>query len=109
MKKYFLFIIYHLLFIISAVGQGTLDDYNRAYSLRKTFTWSKVLNHVDDARWLPDGRFQYHLTDGAKGTWHFGQVNADGSITLDSPPALPDREGAVSIKEVANQLPFFGS
>ena len=97
MKKYFLFIIYHLLFIISAVGQGTLDDYNRAYSLRKTFTWSKVLNHVDDARWLPDGRFQYHLTDGAKGTWHFGQVNADGSITLDSPPALPNREGADTI------------
>ncbi|MBR1681906.1 MAG: prolyl oligopeptidase family serine peptidase [Bacteroidaceae bacterium] len=82
MKKYFLFLIYHFLFIIPIVAQGTLDDYNRAYFLQRTFTWAKVKNHVDDARWLPDGRFQYHLTDGAKGTWHFGQVNADGTITL---------------------------
>jgi len=82
MKRYLSFIIYHLSFIISLSAQGTVDDYNRAYSLQRTFTWSKVLNHVDDARWLSDGRFQYHLTDGARGVWHFGQVNADGTITL---------------------------
>ena len=82
MKKYFSFFIFHFLFIISLSAQGTVDDYNRAYSLQRTFTWSKVLNHVDDARWLSDGRFQYHLTDGARGVWHFGQINADGSITL---------------------------
>ncbi len=82
MKRYLSFIIYHLSFIISLSAQGTVDDYNRAYSLQRTFTWSKVLNHVDDARWLSDGRFQYHLTDGARGAWHFGQVNADGTITL---------------------------
>ena len=82
MKKSVLFIIYNILFIISAVAQGTIDDYNRAYSASRTFTWAKVKNYVDDARWLPDGRFQYHLTDGASGTWHFGQVNPDGSITL---------------------------
>ena len=82
MKKSLLFIIYHLLFIISLSAQGTLEDYNRAYSLQRTFTWQKVTNHVDDARWLSDGRFQYHLTDGDKGLWHFGQVNPDGSITL---------------------------
>jgi len=97
MKKYFSFFIFSFSFFISAVAQGTLDDYNRAYSLRRTFGWNKVLNHVDDARWLSDGRFQYHLTDGGRGAWHFGQVNADGSITLDSPPALPDREGADTI------------
>ena len=94
MKKYLSLFIFHFSFFIALFAQGTLDDYNRAYSLLKTFTWSKVLNHVDDARWLSDGRFQYHLTDGAKGSWHFGQVNADGTITLDSPPALPDKEGA---------------
>ena len=82
MKRYLSFIICHLSFIISLSAQGTVDDYNRAYSLQRSFTWSKVLNHVDDARWLSDGRFQYHLTDGARGAWHFGQVNADGSITL---------------------------
>ena len=79
MKKPLLFIIYHLSFIISIAAQGTIDDYNRAYSLKRTFTWSQVKNHVDDARWLPDGRFQYHLTSG---NWHFGQVNIDGTITL---------------------------
>ena len=79
----FLFIFIHLLLLpLSAHAQGTLADYQRAYSLQRTFTWSKVKNHVDDARWLSDGRFQYHLTDGGKGLWHFGQVNADGSITL---------------------------
>ncbi len=63
-------------------AQGTLDDYNRAYSLQRTFTWQKVKNHVDEARWLTDGRFQYHLTDGGQGRWHFGQINPDGTITL---------------------------
>ena len=66
----------------SLYAQGTLEDYNRAYSISRRFNNSKVKNHVDDARWLPDGRFQYHLTDGARGRWHFGQVNADGTITL---------------------------
>ena len=93
MKRYLSFIIYHLSFIISLSAQGTVDDYNRAYSLQRTFTWSKVLNHVDDARWLSDGRFQYHLTDGARGAWHFGQVYADGSITLaDSTTTRPIEE-----------------
>ena len=93
MKRYLSFIIYHLSFIISLSAQGTVDDYNRAYSLQRTFTWSKVLNHVDDARWLSDGRFQYHLTDGARGAWHFGQVNADSSITLaDSTTTRPIEE-----------------
>jgi len=82
MKKNFLFIIYHLLFIISVAAQGTPEDYRRAYAAQRTFSWNKVLNHADDVRWLSDGRFQYHVTDGARGTWHFGQVNADGSITL---------------------------
>ncbi len=71
-------------------AQGTLEDYNRAYSLSRTFNWTKVKNHVDDARWLPNGQFQYHLTDGAHGAWHFGQINADGTITLaDSTSASP--------------------
>ena len=71
-------------------AQGTLEDYNRAYSLSRTFNWTKVKNHVDDARWLPNGQFQYHLTDGARGAWHFGQINADGTITLaDSTSASP--------------------
>ena len=64
------------------VAQGTLDDYKRAYSLQRTFTWAKVINHADDARWIDNERFQYHLTDGNKGKWHFGQVNEDGTITL---------------------------
>ena len=82
MKKPLLFIIFHFSFIISVVAQGTIDDYNRAYSRSRTFTWNKVLNHVDDARWLSDGRFQYHLTDGGRGLWYFGQTEADGSIVL---------------------------
>ncbi len=66
----------------AAFAQGTLEDYNRAYSLQRTFNNSLVRNNVDDARWLPDGRFQYHLTDGGRGAWHFGQVNTDGTISL---------------------------
>ena len=80
-------------------AQGTLDDYNRAYAISHTFNWSKVKNHVDDARWLTDGRFQYHLTDGERGTWHFGQVNHDGTITIAdttsaSPITSPSPDGA---------------
>ena len=94
MKKTIIFIIYHL-FITSLSAQGTIDDYNRAYSRSRTFTWDKVLNHVDDARWLSDGRFQYHITDGSRGLWYFGQVFADGSITLaDSTRLTPVDEQA---------------
>ena len=83
----------------SVHAQGTLEDYNRAYSLSRTFTNSKIKNHVDDARWLSDGRFQYHLTDGNRGVWHFGQVNSDGSITLADTTSLrpieaPSNDGA---------------
>ena len=78
-------------------AQGTIDDYQRAYSLQRTFTWSKVLNHIDDARWLPDGHFQYHITDGGRGLWHFGQVNSDGTITLaDSTAERPIEPEAAS-------------
>ena len=100
MKRYLSFFIFHFSFLISVVAQGTADDYNRAYSLRRTFNWSKVINHVDDARWLSNNRFQYHLTDGGKGNWHFGQVNDDGTITLaDTTTTRPieesrSREGA---------------
>ena len=93
MKRYLSLFIILFSFIILAVAQGTADDYNRAYSLRRTFNWSKVINHVDDARWLSDNRFQYHLTDGGKGDWHFGQVNDDGTITLaDTTAARPIEE-----------------
>ncbi len=93
MKRYLSLLIILFSFIILAVAQGTADDYNRAYSLRQTFNWSKVINHVDDARWLSDNRFQYHLTDGGKGDWHFGQVNDDGTITLaDTTAARPIEE-----------------
>ncbi len=78
----FVAIISQLQFSFSLYAQGTLEDYNRAYALQRTFKTSLIHNHVDDARWLPDGRFQYHLTDGGKGAWHFGQVNADGTIVL---------------------------
>lgn len=68
---------------LSLRAQGTLADYQRAYAVQKEYSWEKVRNHVDDARWLPDGCFQYHLTDGqGGGLWHFGQINTDGTITL---------------------------
>lgn len=93
-------------------AQGTLNDYNRAYSLSRTFTNSKIKNHVDDARWLPDGRFQYHLTDGVRGAWHFGQVNPDGTITLADTTSLrpieaPSNDGARRFGRRDNQRARF--
>lgn len=103
MKKPLFFILSQLLLVITAVAQGTLEDYNRAYALQRTFKTSLIHNHVDDARWLPDGRFQYHLTDGDKGAWHFGQVNADGTITLaDSTADRPIEP------EASRRFPFGG-
>ncbi len=74
-------------------AQGTLADYQHAYAVQKEYSWAKVKNHVDDARWLPDGRFQYHLTDGqGGGLWHFGQINTtsatspDGTATASTSP-----------------------
>ena len=82
MKKYLLFIVYHVIFIITIAAQGTIDDYRRAYSVSRRFNNSMVKNNVDDARWLSDGRFQYHVTDGARGTWHFGHIAPDGTIAI---------------------------
>ncbi|MCR4995036.1 MAG: S9 family peptidase [Bacteroidales bacterium] len=76
-----LFLLY-LPFSSPIQAQGTTDDYNRAYSLRRTFNNSKIKNQVDDSRWLSNGRFQYRLSDGTQTLWHFGQVNQDGTITL---------------------------
>ena len=87
---------------LSLFAQGTVDDYRRAYSAQRIFSWSKVKNHADDVRWLSDGRFQYHITDGARGSWHFGQVNSDGTITLaDSTSSRP-------IEEAGPRFPFDG-
>ncbi len=74
-----------------AAAQGTVDDYRRAYAMQRELSWAKVKNHADDVRWIDDSRFQYHVTDGnGGGLWHFGQVNADGTITLaDSTAARP--------------------
>ena len=78
------------LFPLHLSAQGTLEDYNRAYSLQRTFNYNLVKNHVDDVRWLSDGRFQYRVSDNGHSLWHFGQVNADGSITLaDTTSARP--------------------
>ena len=82
MKKSLLLIIFQLSLVLPVSAQGTLDDYNRAYAFQRTLNYKLVKNYVDYARWLSDGRFQYHLSDPGQGLWHFGQVNADGSITL---------------------------
>ena len=78
----FVAILSQLTLPVSLHAQGTLADYQRAYRLQRELSWAKVTNHVDDARWLTDGRFQYHVTDGGHGLWHFGQVNPDGTVTL---------------------------
>jgi len=89
MMSHLLLIKRHFLVLFAATSlqfplhaQGTVDDYNRAYALQRTFTWQKVKNHADDCRWIDNHRFQYHLTDGERGLWHFGQINDDSTITL---------------------------
>ena len=69
---------------LSSFAQGTAEDYARANAARQKFSWKLVKGYVEDARWLSDGRFQYRLTGGKDGTdaWHFGQVNADGTVSL---------------------------
>ncbi|MBO4906528.1 MAG: DPP IV N-terminal domain-containing protein, partial [Bacteroidaceae bacterium] len=83
-KPYKLYLLVALLAPLTLFAQGTPDDYKRAFAARQTFSWQQVKDYSDDVRWLPDGKFQYHLTDGVGGggTWHFGQVTADGRVVL---------------------------
>ncbi len=69
---------------LSLSAQGTAEDYARAYAARQNYTWSKVKNYAQDVRWIDNERFQYRLTegDGSEGAWHFGQINADGTVSL---------------------------
>ena len=60
-------------------AQGTLDDYNRAYSLSKTFTWQKVKGYIEDFRWMKDGQFAYRQD----GTWHTGKLT-NGDLTINT-------------------------
>ena len=60
-------------------AQGTLEDYNRAYSLSKTFTWQKVKGYIEDFRWIKEGLFAYRQD----GTWHTGKLT-NGDLTINT-------------------------
>ena len=67
-------------------AQGTLADYQRAYSLQGKFAWSKVKDHIDKVRWTSPTSFQYHLTTDSAGAWTYTRFNANGTITLSPVP-----------------------
>ncbi|MCH3994899.1 MAG: S9 family peptidase [Prevotella sp.] len=75
-----LFLAVGLVLSAPAFSQGTLEDYNRAYALKKAFSSSRVYHWAHDVQWKDssdifyyhmntrDGKGQYVSYDAAKGT-----------------------------------------
>lgn len=71
------------------LAQGTVEDYNRAYQVRKDFTRDKVVGAVEDSRW----------TDGK--TLVYSVREADGKMSKKC--VFIDENGNFSFKEPATE------
>lgn len=78
MKKLLPLLLAGLTLSLSVSAQGTLDDYNRAYSMRSRYGADKVLNASIDPHWLGKSHsFWYVSRNAEKGSNDYLLVNAD--------------------------------
>ena len=75
-----LFLLFSFLSLPS-FAQGTLDDYRRAYSLQKAYSFDKVKGNAEEVRWHDSEQFTYRID----GQAHHGSVRADGTVSIDDP------------------------
>ncbi|MBR5963001.1 MAG: DPP IV N-terminal domain-containing protein [Bacteroidaceae bacterium] len=66
MRKTSLFLLL-LTLTLSLAAQGTLDDYNRAYSMRQRFGSDKVLNANIEPHWVGDSHSFWYILNTSKG------------------------------------------
>lgn len=78
MKKLLPLLLAGLTLSLSVSAQGTLDDYNRAYSMRSRYGADKVINASIDPHWLGKSHsFWYVSRNAEKGSNDYLLVNAD--------------------------------
>ncbi len=79
---------------LTLMAQGTVEDYKRAYQVRKDFTRSRVTGEVEGARWRDNSTLVYSLRN-AEGAMEqkAAVVDTEGKVLLVEPSSLPrDRE-----------------
>ena len=54
--------------VFPALAQGTVEDYNRAYSLAKTYNYGQVPNGRISPRWIGDTDKFWYVSDQADGS-----------------------------------------
>ena len=78
MKKLLPLLLAGLTLSLSVSAQGTLDDYNRAYSMRSRYGADKVLNASIEPHWMGKSHsFWYVSRNAEKGSNDYLLVNAD--------------------------------
>lgn len=78
MKKLLSLLLAGLTLSLSVSAQGTLDDYNRAYSMRSRYGADKVINASIEPHWMGKSHsFWYVSRNAEKGSNDYLLVNAD--------------------------------
>ncbi len=78
MKKLLPLLLAGLTLSLSVSAQGTLDDYNRAYSMRSRYGADKVINASIEPHWMGKSHsFWYVSRNAEKGSNDYLLVNAD--------------------------------
>ena len=92
--------------ISSASAQGTLDDYNRAYALRRQFAVDSVYHWARAVAWNKDSHILHYQTSTPQGMKYvIYDVDKDEAHTFDSRTAMDDELG---IKPRSDYKPQFG-
>ena len=90
----------------SASAQGTLDDYNRAYALRRQFAVDSVFHWARSVAWSKDSHILHYLTSTPQGMKYvIYDADKDETRTFDSRKAMDD---ALGIKPGPGYKPRFG-
>ena len=105
------------LFFLATQGmaQGTLEDYQRAYSLYDKFNATQVYHDPADIRWASDSTFHYSTYTAEGLNYHIGQLRGGQTdaevraVDMDALAALLEHETGTEVKRGALQLEQFGT
>lgn len=87
-------------------AQGTLDDYNRAYSLSAAFSSSKVYHWAHNVEWKDSSDVYHYVIDTPEGRRYIVGNAADGSTT--SYQTEQEMNAVLGIKPAPHRKPRFG-
>ena len=102
----FLFVVMGMMAVSNALAQGTVEDYNRAYSLRQKFSSDSVYHWARDVAWCKDSNILHYQISTPEGK-RFVSYDA-GNGTKKVYLSREELEKALDIKPRPADKPQFG-